>query len=114
MHSTSSKLLGILTTLIQIFDVIIHAATDQLEFLRVTSNIVILIWLTMLFFGKFKTKSIASFGAVGLFLFLNFLFLAQAGLTNPEQGNAPRTMLFLLVILTTFLSTMLTIKYSEK
>lgn len=110
----SSKTIGLITALIQIFDVIIHAATDQLEFLRVTSNIVILVWLTVLFFGKVKIKPSASFGTVGLYLLLNLLFLAQAGFTNPEQGDAPRTMLFLLVILTTFLSVILSIKYSEK
>ena len=42
---TSLKTLGIGIALIQFFDVMLHAAIDQLEFLRVTSNLVILSWL---------------------------------------------------------------------
>lgn len=107
------NLLAIGIALIQLIDIIIHAATDQLEFLRVTSNILILIWLTVLCLTKVKTNRFASFGTVGLYLFLNLLFLAQAGFTNPTQGGAPRTMLFILVILTTALSTWLTTKQQK-
>lgn len=108
MNSTASKITGIVIAIVQVFDILIHAATDQLEFLRVTSNFVILIWLAILFFNKRMIKPSASFGSISLYLFLNLLFLAQAGLTNPAQGDAPRTMLFILVILTILLSTLLT------
>lgn len=108
MKKTALKTLGIGIALIQFFDVLLHAATDQLEFLRVTSNLVILSWLAFLFFSKRMIKPSASFGSISLYLFLNLLFLAQAGWTNPAQGGAPRTMLFILVILTILLSTLLT------
>ena len=110
---TSLKTLGIGIALIQFFDVMLHAATDQLEFLRVTSNLVILSWLVFLCFNKRMIKPSASFGSISLYLFLNLLFLAQAGLTNPAQGDAPRTMLFILVILTILLSTLLTLTYQK-
>lgn len=113
MNSISSKTIGAVIALLQIFDVIIHAVTDQLEFLRITSNIVILIWLTILFVGKVKIKPFASFGILGLYLFLNLLFLAQAGFTNPAQGGEPRLMLFALVILTVILSMFLNIKHQQ-
>lgn len=41
------KVLGIGIALVQIFDVIIHAASDQLEPLRVSSNVIILVWLAI-------------------------------------------------------------------
>ena len=100
--------------LIQIIDILIHAATDQLEFLRVASNLVILVWLAILFFGWLKQISQAvSAGAIGLYLLLNLIFLFQAGLTNPAQGGAPRTLLFILVILTILLSTLFTLTHQR-
>lgn len=104
-------LLTIAIALIQIFDITIHAATNQLEFLRVTSNIVILVWLGSMAAGKLKDNILGvSISLVGLYLILNFLFLLQEGFTNPEQGGAPRTILFLLVMLTVGLSALLTFK----
>lgn len=104
-------LLTIAIALVQIFDIFIHAATDQLEFLRVTSNILILGWLGLAATGKLNEKFLGvSVSSVGLYLLLNFLFLLQEGFTNPEQGGAPRTMLFLLVLLTVGLSALLTFK----
>ena len=103
--STTSKLLMVGIVLVQIFDAIIHIATDQLEPIRITSNIVILLWSAAVWFGwlkgQFRTASLA---ALGIYLLLNGIFLAQNGLTNQEQGDAPRTMLFLLVMATTVLS----------
>ena len=45
--NTLLKVLGIGIALVQIFDVIIHAASDQLEPLRVSSNVIILVWLAI-------------------------------------------------------------------
>ena len=109
--TTRLNILAIGIALIQIFDILIHAATDQLEFLRVTSNIVILLWLAFVFFGKANTNT--AIGAVGLYLLLNIIFLAREGLTNPQQGGELRVMLFILVILTTVLSIILALKYPE-
>ena len=104
----SLKTLGIIIAFTQLFDLVLHAITNQLEFLRVTSNIIILLWLMLFLFGKMKISYFASFGTIGLYLFSNILFLAQAGLTNPAQGGAPRTLLFILVFLTIVLSTLFT------
>ena len=102
-----SKGLGIAIILIQLFDIIIHAATDQLELLRVTSNLIILAWVVILLAGKLgeKIKAVA-LGSIGAYLGLNLIFLALEGLTNANT-SAPRSMLFLLVIPTTVLSGML-------
>jgi CDP-diglyceride synthetase len=101
----------ILLALLQIFDIIIHAATNQLEPLRVTSNLVILIWLAAVAFRKieisFRTTSL---GAIGLYLLLNIAFLMREGFTNPEQGGELRIMLFVLVFLTTLFSTIFTFR----
>ena len=115
MNSTASKITGIVIAIVQVFDILIHAATDQLELLRVTANIVILVWLAILFFGWLGQVSQAvSAGAIGLYLLLNLIFLFQAGFTNPAQGNAPRTMLFILVIFTSLLSILLVFKTPQK
>jgi hypothetical protein len=115
MNSTASKFTWIVIACVQVFDILIHAATDQLEFLRVTANIVILVWLAILFFGKLgRVLKAASAGAIGLYFLLNLIFLFQAGFTNPDQSDAPRTMLFILVILTSLLSILLVFKPPQK
>ena len=101
-----SKALGIGIAILQVLDIAVHAATDQLEILRVSSNGVILLWLAVVVFGKFKSK-VPAIGAIGMYLLLNLIFLAREGVTNPEQGGGLRVALFLFVILTTALSTLL-------
>ncbi|MFZ4814436.1 MAG: hypothetical protein ACOYL5_07875, partial [Phototrophicaceae bacterium] len=94
--------------LIQAFDILIHAATDQLEPIRVTSNILILLWLVLLASGRFNTRGvITALGAIGVYLTLNVVFLAVNGVTNPEQGGELRVMLFVLVFLTVTLGAVL-------
>ncbi len=115
MNSSASKITGIVIVIVQAFDIFIHAATDQLELLRVTANIVILVWLAILFFGRLgQISKAASAGAIGLYILLNLIFLFQAGFTNPEQDGAPRTMLFILVILTSILSMPMVFKPQAK
>ena len=47
-HTTTIlKILGLGIALLQLFDIFIHAVTDQLEILRVTSNIIVLMWLAI-------------------------------------------------------------------
>lgn len=95
--------------LVQIFDVVIHAATNQLEPIRVAANIIILLWLVAINWGRFKANFLPiSFSSIGAYLVLNLIFLAREGLTNSAQGNEPRLMLFLLLIVTLILSTGLT------
>ncbi len=95
---------SVIIILVQLFDIAIHAATDQLEPLRVTSNLIILAWIFVLLSGKLgkKTKSV-TLGSIGAYLGLNLIFLALEGFSNPNTGEL-RSTLFLLVILTTALS----------
>ena len=102
---TISKILGAGIAAIQLVDIVIHAATNQLEIMRVFSNLIILAWLTVFMLNWFKNKWLQiSILSIGLYIVLNFIFLAREGLTNPEQGGSLRTMLFLLVIFTVTLS----------
>lgn len=97
-----TKGLGYAIAGVQLFDIVIHAATDQLELLRIGSNIVILVWLGWLLFGNTLARSkSAGYSAVSIYIVLNIVFLMIFGATNPEQGDALRTMLFLLIALTT-------------
>ncbi len=98
--------LGIGIALIQIFDILIHASANQLEPIRVASNIIILLWLGCLARGMFKHRFLPLSAAfISAYLILNIIFLALEGLTNPAQGGAVRSMLLLLIILTMTLST---------
>ncbi len=108
-HTTTSlKILGIGIALLQLFDIFIHAVTDQLEILRVTSNIIILLWLAIAAAGKFNGKFLQiAMGSVGAYLILNIMFLAFEGVRNMEQGGELRVTLFLLIFLTTVLSALL-------
>ena len=105
--SRGFKTIGIIIILLQLFDIAIHAATDQLEPLRVVSNLIILAWMLVMMTGKLgeEIKSVA-LGSIGAYLGLNIIFLALEGMTNPNTG-ALRGTLFLLVFLTTALSTVL-------
>jgi len=112
-RSNVSKWIGIVIVLIQLFDIIIHVSTDQAEPIRIASNVVIIVWIIATLAGwlkeYFRNISVA---AIGIYLILNFVFLAQNGLTNPEQGGALRTTLFLLVFLTVTLSALFTFRTS--
>ena len=105
-HTTTIlKILGLGIALLQLFDIFIHAVTDQLEILRVTSNIIVLVWLTIAAAGKFSGKFLQiSMGSVSAYLILNITFLALEGVRNMEQGGELRVTLFLLIFLTTALS----------
>ena len=108
-HTTTIlKILGLGIFLLQLFDIFIHAVTDQLEILRVTSNIIVLVWLTITAAGKFNGKFLQiAMGSVGAYLILNIIFLAFEGVRNMEQGGELRVTLFLLIFLTTALSALL-------
>jgi hypothetical protein len=104
----------VLLVVLQLFDIVIHAATDQLETIRVASNVIILVWLMAIASGRINAISVqAAVGSIGAYLGLNILFLALEGVTNPNQGGELRVMLFLLVFLTVVLSTLLAILHSR-
>ena len=110
------KITGLVIALVQLVDIALHAATNQLEPLRVSSNLVILLWLAISLFGRLgdKFRPVLGTGTAfarwlalafpGTYLLLNLVFLALEGVTNPEQGGALRITLFGLVTLTTALS----------
>ncbi len=103
------KITGIGIAVIQVLDILLHAATNQLEILRVSSNIIILLWSAIVASGRMNTKFLVpAISAIGLYLILNIIFLAQEGVTNVEQGGEIRGTLFLLMFLTILLSAWLT------
>lgn len=86
---------------IQVLDILVHAATNQLEVLRVSSNIIILAWLITLMLNKANKKSrLYPYASLGIYLVLNILFLTQEGLINASQGGGLRVALLLFVSLT--------------
>ncbi len=106
--TTLLKTLVIAIALLQLFDIAIHAATDQLEFLRVSSNVIILLWLAVSALEWRNAKGVlAAISAVGAYFILNLVFLTREGFTNPEQGGGVRVMLLLLVFLTVALSSVM-------
>jgi hypothetical protein len=107
------KILGIGVTTIQLIDIILHAATNQLEIIRVSANLIMILWLAVVMSGKSNTKSVA-LSSIGAYLLLNFIFLAREGLTNVEQGGGLRVALFLLMFLTVIPSTILASLTSRK
>ncbi len=96
--------------LIQVFDIVIHVATNQIEPLRITSNLIIFAWIALIMSGKFIDNL---FQTTGVFLFAylacNGLFLVREGVTNPNQGGQLRVVLFVLVGVTVGLSVMLAV-----
>ena len=107
------KLLGVAIILIQLFDIIIHVSTDQVEPIRITSNIIIIVWIMTALIGLLKERFRAiSIAAIGTYFVLNAIFLAQNGITNPEQGRALRITLFVLVLSTVTLSALFTFRSS--
>ena len=111
---TILKTLGIGIAVIQLTDIIIHAATNLLEIIRVSSNLIILLWLMVFMLNWYKTKFLQiSISSIGLYVILNFIFLAREGLTNPEQGGSLRITLFLLMFLTVTLSALMTYLHNK-
>ena len=91
--------------LVQVFDIVLHVATNQAEPLRIIANLAVLQWLAGAGLGRLRPNFHSTgVAAVVVYLVLNGAFLAQAGLTNPAQGGAPRVALFVLVALTLGLS----------
>jgi hypothetical protein len=108
------KTFGTGIAVIQLADIIIHAATNQLEIIRVSSNLIILLWLAVVILNRYKMKFLQiSIGSIGLYVILNYIFLAREGLTNPEQGGSLRITLFLLIFLTVTLSALMSYMHNK-
>jgi hypothetical protein len=87
--------------LLQVFDVVVHAATGQIEPLRVAANVLIAGWAIVAVVRRAPLPGLAVPAALGAYLLLNAVFVALEGATNPEQGGAVRWMLFALIAATT-------------
>ncbi len=99
------RALALAIATLQAVDFVLHAATNQLEPIRVTANLIVLLWLALIAAGRLTAlRRPAAVTAIGAYVILNGLFLAQAGLTNPAQGGALRVTLLVLVVLTTGLA----------
>ena len=97
--------LSIVIALLQVFDIVIHVTTDQAEAIRITSNVIIMVWLLGVMTGKaIASARYSALAAIAAYLALNAVFLALEGVVNSESGEL-RTTLFLLVALSTALST---------
>ncbi len=106
--TTTSGALIVGIILIQVLDIFIHAATDQLEILRIASNLAIFLWLAVVTVERFAAKfHLTSFLSVSAYLAFNIVFLAINGVTNFEQGGELRIALFLLMFSTIVLSSLL-------
>ena len=113
--SWNLRALGVVIAIIQVFDIFIHVATNQAEPIRITSNIIILLWLTTVFIlSTFNANFLKmAIGSIVAYLVLNIIFLMLEGVTNAEQGGELRVTLFVLVLLTVTLSTLLTYLYGK-
>ncbi len=73
---------------LQFLDIAVHVASDQAEPLRITANLVILVWAAFPFSGRMSPAvRRATLPALAAYLLLNGVFLAQHGLTNPASGG---------------------------
>ena len=74
----NSKWFGFAIILIQLFDAVIHIVTDQLEPTRITANVIIIVWIIAALTGWIKERFRSSLlAAIGVYLLLNLIFLAQ-------------------------------------
>ncbi len=97
--------LSAVIALVQVFDIVVHVANDTIEPVRLLSNAFIFVWLGIVLSGRLNQMvwRVAG-GFVGVYAVLNAVFLSQNGLTNPENNDEFRTVLFVLVGVTVALS----------
>lgn len=87
---------------IQLFDIGVHVATDQVESIRILSNAIIGGWAVWSRREAARIRT-AGFMSIAIDVVPNLAFLVMNGLTHPDKGDAPRARLFSLVGLTTAL-----------
>lgn len=109
---TTIKALEIGIALIQFLDIALHAATNQLEPMRITSNLIILLWLALMVSEKFKSKYLPiAASSISAYLLLNSVFLVLFSATV-APGGPLRMTLFVLILLTITFSTGLVILFN--
>ena len=102
MSKNNSKFLYFIGT-IQFLDITTHAISNQLEVIRVSSSLLLLIWILILILGKARIKSSLSWIFIGIYIITNIVFLLLNGVSNP-QSNGIRFPLFIFVGATTLMS----------
>lgn len=113
MSKTKTTLFAVIAlVIVQLFDIAVHIATDQVEPIRIASNVVLAAWALWAVFAQLSRP--IGWIVIAVFLGLNALFLAQNGLTNPDMGDAPRTPLFVLVGLSALLAMVINTQKREK
>jgi|TARA_B110000444_G_C18456568_1_gene418222 hypothetical protein len=93
-----------LLALIQIIDIAAHVATNQIEILRIISNLIIISWATI-FLNQSKKQT--DFLIIASFILLNLFFIFLNGLTN---DGSPRIFFVGSVLTTLVLSAYLVLK----
>jgi len=95
---------SILIISVQLLDIIVHFLTNQLEMIRVQSNIVIMLWTIFLFMQtRLFSKRIITTISISIYLILNLLFIFQFGLVNSNSGDF-RIALIVFVLVTVVLA----------
>ena len=89
---------------IQIIDVAVHIATDQVETLRIISNSMIVLWAGWLIH---KTNKLVDYGLVGSYILLTLFFIMLNGITN---DGGPRIFFLGSVTITLAISALLILK----
>jgi hypothetical protein len=98
-----STIISIIIIVVQLCDILIHYWTNQFELVRVQSNIIIIMWV---FYISIRRNSILqkiiTTASISIYLILNFVFVFENGILNPNS-NEIRFLLLILVGLTSVL-----------
>lgn len=98
-----STIISIIIVVVQLCDILIHYWTNQFELIRVQSNIIIIMWV---FYVSIRQNSILqkiiTTASISIYLILNFVFVFENGIINPNS-NEIRFLLLILVGLTSVL-----------
>ena len=106
--------LAAVISLVQVFDIVIHVASDMIEPIRITANVFIFVWIGIVGSGRLNhIPWRVTRGFVGVYFLLNAVFVATEGFINPANGQF-RTVLFVLVGVTVTLSVWLTNKIANR
>lgn len=98
-------ILGLIIFFIQIFDIAVHVLSNQVELIRILSNILIMVWIISQVFLSLSMNRVIGIGALTIYLILNIIFLFLEGMLNPYGGY--RIVFFILIVMTSLLSILL-------
>jgi hypothetical protein len=102
------NILSFVIIFLQLFDIVIHLFTNQFELIRVQSNIIVILWV---FYLNIKPNSLSqkliTTLSISIYLILNFLFIFEYGIINPNDNNIR----FVLIVLIVFTSILVFLRY---